>query len=617
MRKLIAIGLFASLALATVMALPAAAKVAGSNGQIVYGTRLALQGWDNPDPSRLGALRRFLDRRQRARAGHVESVRQQRRSTRLLAGRYPNRLQPAAATLNVCPSGCAFSQIAPAIDAANPGDTIRVAAGTYAGDFTIDKSLKLVGSGAGSTIISGGGPVVTIGTFGAASEPTVSISGVTITGGVSHSSFLAVFVGDNVIALGGGIEVPPAADFAEGATVTIANSVITGNRAAPSTAIDSGIPCPPDITITCINGDLPFALAAGGGIDNWGAMTLTNTTVSDNEVGGPVASDARGGGIYSEEDSLTVKGSTVTDNRAIVSAPYGRFGRAGGVLVDFGTLTVDGSLISDNSASLSTSLPNLDVDVSAFAGGVEIRGDDSCAPNCVQATIRHSTISANRVTASNGLGDAVGFGGGIVDTNGSLVLGDALVSTNHVTATVPAGSTACACASGAGISTGGVESISDTRITGNTITVSAPSGTAAACCGGSETGNPNASTIRDSLISGNSLTATTSTGSANARGAGVGNPFGAMLEIRGTTISDNTGTASGPSGTAQGGGIFTGTFLGGPPGELGLIDSAITHNTLTASPGITVQGGGLFTNGPLTLKDNVIANNVPDQCFGC
>src|SRR5262249_53622247 len=132
----------------------------------------------------------------------------------------------------------------------------------------------------------------------------------------------------------------------------------------------------------------------------------------------------RGGGIYSEEDSLTLKGSTVTQNRAIVSAPYGRLGRAGGVLVDYGTLTVDGSLISDNSASLSTSMPTSDLDVSAFAGGVQIRGDDSCAPNCVQATFRDSTISGNRVTASNDLGDAVGFGGAIVDDDGSLVLGD-------------------------------------------------------------------------------------------------------------------------------------------------------------------------------------------------
>ena len=521
----------------------------------------------------------------------------------------------AATTLTVCPSGCAFSEIAPAIAAASPGDKIQLAPGTYSGGFTIDKSLKLQGAGAASTTISGGGPVVTIGTFDASTEPTVAISGVTITGGVTHSSFLAVF-GDNVLALGGGIEVPPAANFAEGATVTIANSVIKDNRAAPLTATDSGQPCPPDITITCINGDLPLAHAFGGGIDSWGALTLTNTTVSDNQVGGPVASAARGGGIYSEQGSLTLKGSTVTGNQAIASAPNGRFGEGGGVFAQSGMLTIDGSLISGNSASLTTAMPSPELDVSADAGGVLIGGDGSCASpsDCVQATIRTSTISGNSVAADNSLGDAVGNGGGIVN-GGSLVLVASLVSTNHITSTVPAGLTACACAEAAGIVMAGVQLVSDTHITGNTAVVSSPNGTAAACCGGGSAANT--TTIRDSLISGNQLTATTSTGSANARGAGFGNPFGAIVEIRGSTISDNSGIANGPSGVAQGGGIFTGTFFGDSPGQLSLIDSSVTHNALTASPAITVQGGGLFANGPLTLKGPAISGNVPDQCFGC
>src|SRR5712692_11973466 len=96
--------------------------------------------------------------------------------------------QASAATLTVCPSGCAFTQIAPALAAANSGDTIAVGPGTYDGGFTVDKSVKLAGAGPGRTIISGGGPVITIGRIFAASEPTVSISGVTITGGVTRSS---------------------------------------------------------------------------------------------------------------------------------------------------------------------------------------------------------------------------------------------------------------------------------------------------------------------------------------------------------------------------------------------------------------------------------------------
>ena len=64
----------------------------------------------------------------------------------------------SAATLTVCPSGCAFTQIAPALAAANNGDTISIGVGTYNGGLTVDKSVKLVGAGANRTTIRGGGP---------------------------------------------------------------------------------------------------------------------------------------------------------------------------------------------------------------------------------------------------------------------------------------------------------------------------------------------------------------------------------------------------------------------------------------------------------------------------
>jgi hypothetical protein len=515
-----------------------------------------------------------------------------------------------AAAVNVCPSGCAFTQIAPAIAAASPGDTIQIAAGTYVGGFTIDKSLTLVGAGASSTFISGGGPVVTVGVLNAGSEPTVAIRGVTITGGVNSSSPFPF------VARGGGIDVPHAANFAPGATLTISDSVVSGNRTAPSAATDSGVPCPPDITITCINDDLPFAAARGGGIATSGQLTLKNTVVRDNVCASSVVSDAEGCGIFSlPGSSVSLSNSTVTGNVASAVAPNGRFADAGGIFA-LGTLTIDGSLVSGNSASLSTAMPNdVATGTAANSGGVHVLGDDSCASPgvCAIGKIRDSTITGNRVTASNSLGDAVDFCGGICD-DGQLTLSDSVVGNNHVTATAPSGSAACACADSAGIGTGGIESIAATHVTGNTVTASAPDGTASASSGGGSDGNDVSNTISDSLFSGNQITATTTTGTATVQGAGFTN-F-AVLRIRGTTFSDNGGTATGPSGTAHGGGLFNGAFFGGP-GKLSLIDSAIVDNTLSGGPGITIQGGGLFTSSPVTLKNTVIANNVPDQCFGC
>jgi hypothetical protein len=514
--------------------------------------------------------------------------------------------QASAAVLTVCPSGCAFKQIAPAIAAASPGDTIQVAAGTYNGGFTIDKSLTLVGAGAGQTTISGGGPVITIGTFGAASEPTVSISGVTITGGVTHSSFAAAFVGDNVIALGGGIEVPPATDFHGGATVTITNSVITGNRVAPLTAIDSGLPCPADITITCIGGDLPFALAAGGGISSFGPMTLTNTTVSDNQSGGPVASDADNAGIDSEAGGLTLDGVTVRGNQSIASAPNGRFAETGGILANGGTLTMSNSSVTDNSATLAASMPSdIPGGTAALAAGMHVTG------GVPAAAISNTTISRNAARETNSLGDATAFSGGL-HTDIDITASNDVIADNHVSSS--AGSSGHADASAGGGEFSGT--FTNIRLTGNSIDANSAAGSASGEGGGTHF---DGGTITNSLVADNHVHVSSPVGEVAARGGGVDAAVGATL--RNTTVSGNTVDASGASGTVRGGGVFDAAFPDGPNGAPGgplvLQNSRLTGNALTGT-GLILHGGGLYLeNEPLTFRNSVIADNSPDQCFGC
>jgi hypothetical protein len=78
---------------------------------------------------------------------------------------------------------------------------------------------------------------------------------------------------------------------------------------------------------------------------------------------------------------------------------------------------------------------------------------------------------------------------------------------------------------------------------------------------------------------------------------------------------------------AQGGGIANDNnaeLFGPPPSplpHLSLIDSTITHNQLSGSAGITVHGGGVYNGAAdgatVSMTSSLIAQNSPDQCFGC
>jgi hypothetical protein len=512
--------------------------------------------------------------------------------------------QAAAATSNVCPSGCAYTQIAPALAAAKSGDTIKIAPGTYDGGLTVDANVKLVGAGAGRTIISGGGPVLTIGEFGASREPVVSIEGVTITGGITRSSAESTpFSGEEgVFAAGGGVEIPPNADFSGGASVTISDSVITGNRVAPTATVPSGIPCP--------GGECPFAFAGGGGIDSWGTLTLENTTVSDNRVGSAsglstLASDATGGAITSFLGALTINGSAVHGNQASASGLNGRFAEGGAISASGGTLKITDSSVTDNSAALAASLPN-SVEQVANGGGIHMAGDVSVA------TISNATIARNSVSMTNTVGDAEAFSGGVhVNLGTAFTMANSVVADNTVSSATLAGSSGDAEGdSGAGEIQG---KITNTRISGNDVTATSVGGDASAFAGALI----DFGSITSSVVTGNHVHASSPSGAVFAAGALVVDDQG--LVLRNTQVSGNTAEANGASGSAQGGGIFNAPVPDGPPGgPLTLSNSSVSGNALSGGAGSTLQGGGLYVQDrPLTLSHSVISGNSPDQCFGC
>jgi len=529
----------------------------------------------------------------------------------------------SAATLTVCPSGCQYSQIGPAVAAAGNGDTIQVGPGTYQGGITIGVSVKLAGAGAGSTVIRGGDHVLTVGALGASSEPTVSISGVTITGGLARSSAESVpyFKEEGVVAAGGGVEIPPQTvpkkgPPTDGATVTISDSVITGNTADPVHAVSPGPHGPP-----CPGGSCPIAWALGGGIDSWGSLTLVNTTVSNNTAGSKaglpaICSDCDGAGIFSAQGSVSMTGTTVSGNRAIAAAPNGQFAEGGGVFVrlDFtgsDALTVSNSTVTGNSASLTTNLPSFAggqlIRLNANSGGIHVGND-------VPTTVDSTAITDNSASANDPLGEADAIDAAMNVGDSPLTISDSTISGNRLTDDLATNADSGSDGSAVEADGGGI--ISNTHITGNTVTVVSPNGVAGNAGAGLAAFNNEARllTVSDSVISGNTAIARTSTGSATVTGVGILNE--SPMKLDRVVVSGNDGTAIGPSGTAQGGGIWNSTDLSGPV-QLTLDNTTVTHNSLTGSPGITLQGGGLFTTLSVTLHDSVISGNTPDQCFGC
>lgn len=526
----------------------------------------------------------------------------------------------SAATLNVCVHGCPFSQLAPAVAAASNGDTITIGPGTYAGGVTVDVNVQIVGAGPRATIIKGGGvdadglttSVLTIGEVLASSEPTVSIRGVTITGGIAQTSpgSTAIFGLDGLWAAGGGIEVPPDASFV-GATLTVSDSVITGNSVDPTASIDSGIPCPG------FDGQCPFSPALGGGIDSWGSLTLDNSIVSDNTVGSAgTASDADGAGICSSAGSLTLNNTVVAGNRAVATAPNGRFAEGGGVNLGclFGggggeSLTVSNSVINDNSADYTNNFPT------QFGGAVIGEGANAAGVDLedgIPAAITNSFVTYNSATAIDPLGEPSGFDAAIL-ASGPFSMANSVVSGNR--SVTDAATSADVGPAGGIVEADGGGTITNTRITDNSSTMVSPNGVAAVN-GALDLFNGAALlTVQNSTISDNTVSESTTTGSVHIGGVGITNDN--PLSLVNDQVSDNSGSATGPAGTEQGGGIWNSDSLTGGPAQLSLQNTIVTRNTLSGGPGITREGAGLYTDvGTVTLTHSLIAKNVPDQCFG-
>jgi hypothetical protein len=245
----------------------------------------------------------------------------------------------------------------------------------------------------------------------------------------------------------------------------------------------------------------------------------------------------------------------------------------------------------------------------AIGGGVFL-GDGS------SASFRRSTLNHNRLVVSSPTGEPFGADAALCACgNSPLVLDHIRVAGNVLS--VDTLSSADVGPSAGIVEADGDATIRHTRILGNRIRVTTPTGDAQALgtllffFGGSHPPSVTSSTIAH-----NTVTATAPTGAATVQGVAILN--NGPLLLRRDTITGNRGNARGETGLAQGGGIWNGVLFGGPTSPLTLDHTRVTRNALTGTPGLALKGGGIYTPGfPATLHSSEVRRNTPDQCFGC
>ena len=277
---------------------------------------------------------------------------------------------------NECTSpATACKTIGHAISRAASGDSVMVAPATYTENLTMSISLIVIGSGAATTIVDGGGVSAVLTISGTAK---VNLSGLTIRNGHAPN--------------GGGIH--------NNGTLTINSSIISGNMAA----------------ISCT---ATFCDNSGGGIYNNGALTINSSLLSGNKalIQCTAQCATLGGGIFNNSGTLTITSSTISGNSASASCPPREFCHSdgGGIFVANGTATIIKSTISANSANEAGGIDNrgtLTISDSTFHGNSAIFDFGAAHGGGIisggATTISNSTFSGNSAQGSLG-----SFGGGI------------------------------------------------------------------------------------------------------------------------------------------------------------------------------------------------------------
>ena len=157
----------------------------------------------------------------------------------------------------------------------------------------------------------------------------------------------------------------------------------------------------------------------GGGIRNSGALTLTDSIVSDNHAAGTEFVGGHGGGVLNDSGTMTIMRCTISNNSAQYhtgSSGDCPSGSGGGILnYSGGSLTITNSTISGNSCFIQDSFRLC----FGSGGGGGVR-------NAGSMTIRNCTLSGNSVDATG----SVFMNGGGISNIGNLRITSSTVASN-------------------------------------------------------------------------------------------------------------------------------------------------------------------------------------------
>ncbi|MBK1640402.1 hypothetical protein CKO12_00585 [Chromatium okenii] len=295
---------------------------------------------------------------------------------------------------------------------------------TLASQITINKFLTIDGSGASGLIIKGasgdrvfyvnewmslrikfltlesvgsrsiqGGVIYTKGN-GVLELENCTIQNTTSNAGAIYNTSSDLYLSDctlqyNTASFGAGV-------FNDSGTVRITNSTLKSNGSSAAGTGGGAIKNNAAGTVTIINSTLSGNQAdIGGGIFNEGALSVENSTFSENKAIN--VSNQEGGAIYNESGATaTVINSTFSANTA---------GWIGGAISNVGTLTIKNSTFAENVATSSTS----------SKGGGIYNGTGG------NLTVANSIISGNSIYSTN-ISPEI-HNSGIVTVQGKNVIG--------------------------------------------------------------------------------------------------------------------------------------------------------------------------------------------------